>query len=279
MVVTRNIEAARCAVAERCGVPVDVRIRRVPFLLEPEYPDDPEFVEVHLDRMTRRLGKRVGAAGKSKWAELDAKERGDLLEVIKSRKNCGANAHNLALHERGELVGINFTTRQDEMIAETVEHRLNTSTVPSHRLVRWASRFGRSEEVFAIVNRKHFEEGATLNDRKMLSEAAAEAGLDRIAALEYLASDEDLQAVRDEAEHARMMMQKVGAGCAIPYAIVGDQKSSRVQGAQEPEVFAEIFAGIVDPDGALARKLAEGRPRPAHTAEESVPLTLVAAVC
>ena len=89
----------------------------------------------------------------------------------------------------------------------------------------------RFKELVEVVNRKHFEEGATLNNRKMLSEAAAEAGLDRIAALEYLASDEDLQAVRDEAEHSRMMMQKVGAGCAIPYAIVGDQKSSRVQGA------------------------------------------------
>lgn len=235
MVVTRQIKRGAQLASSTVGAPVHVHIRRVPYLLEPGYPEDTTFVETHQDRITRKFAATVGAKGKRTWDELDAKQREDLLAFLQTRKNCGDNNANLSLEERGKQVDISF-----------LRNRINTSTVASHRLVRWASRAGaeKSEAVFAAVNSKHFEHGRRLNDHGMLAEAAADAGLSKEAALKYLSSDEDAQAVRDEAAHARMRMLKTVQTDAIPF-VMFEEGGGTVQGAQSADVFANILEDII----------------------------------
>jgi predicted DsbA family dithiol-disulfide isomerase len=271
MVVTRQIERGAQIAAVSVGAPVHVRIRRVPYLLEPDYPDDVDFVESHQDRLARKFALEVGATGKHTWAELDATQRNELLQFVRRRKNCGGDADDitlgavtpeqtvltttpkkaddgpLSLEERGKQVGISFLCKDDDVAeGERVHRRANTSTVASHRLVRWASRQceGKSEAVFAAVNSKHFEEGRRLNDYSMLAEAAADAGLDPEAALEYLASDEDVIVVREEAAHARKVMKTSSLGCAIPL-VVFEGNGGAMVGAQSPEVFARKFGQMI----------------------------------
>lgn len=269
MIVTRQIERAAWLAQERCGVPVDVTIRRVPYLLEPGYGDDEAFEEAHVDRLARKFAKGVGAAdSKTTWAALSAEERVALQQFVAQRKNCGANPAHVDLDARGKGVGITFTTRRDDLVdGMWVHDRVNTSSVASHRLVRWGAQFGKSEELFAVINRKHFVEGCRLNDRAMLALAAAEVGLSSEDAAEYLTADREgrlhgasVKEVREEAEHARKMMKRSGAGCAIPYAVI--EGGHAVQGAESAEVFEQVFSQLVDPDGSLRRAVEEAGEAP-----------------
>ena len=92
MVVTRQIARGAQLASSTIGAPVHVHIRRVPYLLEPGYPDHWTFVETHQDRIARKFAATIGAKGKRTWNELDAKQRDDLLAFLQTRKNCGDNA-------------------------------------------------------------------------------------------------------------------------------------------------------------------------------------------
>ena len=50
MVVTRQIERGAQLASNSSGVPLHVHIRRIPYLLEPDYPEDANFVESHLEQ-------------------------------------------------------------------------------------------------------------------------------------------------------------------------------------------------------------------------------------
>jgi predicted DsbA family dithiol-disulfide isomerase len=195
MIVTRQLRLGAERASRRLGSSVRLVVRRVAFLLEPGYPhDDPEFVEDHRDRMARKFSAEVGAKGKSRWEDLTPEQREALLRFIRGRKNCGQNAADRSLTAWGEDVGIAFREKacparcpaadapRDR--GDREQDRLNTSSVHSHRLVKWAARHGgpdKCEEVFEIINRRHFEDGYKLNDHEMLADTAAEAGLDRDA--------------------------------------------------------------------------------------------------
>ena len=71
--------------------------------------------------------------------------------------------------------------------------RLASSTMQSHRLVQWVTKnYGctASEALYNDLNKRHFEDGQKLNDRKMLIEAASKAGVDPAVAEAFLASGE-----------------------------------------------------------------------------------------
>jgi len=146
---------------ERCrDLPHAFAVHRVPFFLEPSYLDEPEdFRESHTDRMVRKFGS------------LEAFER------FKA-------SHGLV--PRAGEVGLGWTE-------EALGARVQSATLRSQRLVQWAAHrhsLAAAEALYAGLSRRHFTEGAALNDTSVLADVAVEAGLERQSALAFLASEE-----------------------------------------------------------------------------------------
>jgi predicted DsbA family dithiol-disulfide isomerase len=120
--------------------------------------------------MVRKFGPQPWNGTDSKFSDLEPRDREAVLDFLKRHD----------LKGRGGKVGIEFHPA-----------RMGSSTLLSHRVVRWASRQDKSEELYAALNHQHFILGKKLNDRDMLAEACESVGLDKLKALEYMATKED----------------------------------------------------------------------------------------
>ncbi|MGG7567941.1 DsbA family oxidoreductase [Rhodovulum sp. DZ06] len=114
------------------------------------------------------------------------------------------------------------------------------NTLDAHRLIRWA----RVEEVQGKVVdelfRRNFEDGEDISDPAVLCAAAAAAEMDADLVATLLASDADLQEVRDEDAQAR----EIGVR-RVPTFIVNEQYA--LQGAQPPEIWAKAIEELSGP--------------------------------
>ena len=104
----------------------------------------------------------------------------------------------------------------------------------SHRLIRFAGREGRQQEVVEKLFRAYFLEGRDIGDPDTLTTIAETAGLDADQTRGYLASDIDLEMVREEDSHAR------SAGIQGVPTFIWDQKYV-LSGAHPPEVLFQLF--------------------------------------
>ncbi len=108
------------------------------------------------------------------------------------------------------------------------------NTVQSHRLVRFAERYGRQDAMVEALFRAYFLDGEDIGDNEALARTAAVCGLDGVAAMAFLESDEERDAVLSEDMRARRM----GIN-AVPCYIVNGAYA--LSGAQEPEAFYPLF--------------------------------------
>ena len=108
------------------------------------------------------------------------------------------------------------------------------NTVQSHRLLRFAERFGRQDTMMETLFRAYFLDGEDIGDIETLARVAAVCGLDGLAAMAFLEGDEELDAVLSEDMRARRM----GIN-AVPCYIVNGAYA--LSGAQEPEAFYPLF--------------------------------------
>jgi predicted DsbA family dithiol-disulfide isomerase len=108
------------------------------------------------------------------------------------------------------------------------------STLQSHRLIRFAGGQDRQNETLEALFRAYFLDGRDIGDRAELAEVAADAGLDRDEAADYLAGDEDAEAVLAEDAMAR----RAGIN-GVPCFIFNGRFA--LSGAQEPEAFFQLF--------------------------------------
>ena len=125
----------------------------------------------------------------------------------------------------GRQVGIPFAYEKMEV---------QPNTLNAHRLMVFADRSGKQDELAEALFRAHFTEGANLADRETLAGVAARAGLDREAVAAYLASDEDRAMIRQADVEARNM----GIG-GVPFFIFN--RKVGVSGAQDPEALLEAM--------------------------------------
>ncbi len=109
------------------------------------------------------------------------------------------------------------------------------STLDSHRLVHYAESRGRQQDVVEHLFKAYFENGADVGSKETLADIASEAGLDRDEVLAYLESDTDVELIRTRDQRARAM----GVN-GVPCFIVNDKYA--ISGAQDPEVFQQVFA-------------------------------------
>lgn len=155
--------------SEPLAEPMQFSVVRVPFFLQPDYPEDEAFQETHFQRMHKKWG------GPAAYEKIRRSHR---------------------LDERGAEVGIRFNTE-----------RIVSNTLASHRLVQWVSRtrgLEDSERLYDHLNRLHFIEGKSLNDAKLLSEAAEAVGVDRADAVEFLSGGTGVDTIKKvvDAVHA-----------------------------------------------------------------------------
>ncbi len=162
-----------------------------------------------------QLNPDMPAQGMERRAYLDAK--------FGSPERAGRQQG--VIDQTGREQGINF---RFDLIRRT------PNTIHSHRLIRFSAARGRQDAVVEALFRAYLTEGRDIGDVKVLGAIAAEAGLDRKAAIGYLESDEDRRLISEEDQRVR------GLGVNGVPCFVVDGKYA-VSGAQPPEVFHQIF--------------------------------------
>ena len=117
----------------------------------------------------------------------------------------GGNQEDMArLKLRGARTGVHFSF--DGAV---------TNTRDSLRLVMWAQKWGRNEELMTALGWRHFGEDLEMGDRDVLLAACDEAGLDRAAASAVLDSDD----FGDEVERSHVCYTQWRKEQGIPVAV------------------------------------------------------------
>jgi len=117
------------------------------------------------------------------------------------------------------------------------------STLDAHRLIRYADRFGRQDEIVEALFQAYFTQGMNIGDPATLVAVAAAIGMDGAAVDAFLSSDEELETIKAEDAFAR----QIGIQ-GVPCFII-DRKYA-ISGAQSPETFVEAFQRVREEAGA-----------------------------
>ena len=112
--------------------------------------------------------------------------------------------------------------------------QVRASTRDAHRLMLLATHEGVADALGEALFRAHFAEGRNIADHAVLADVGESAGLAHQVVLDFLASD----AGKEEVEAEITQAQSLGIR-AVPTFVFDGQLA--VQGAQPPELFAEIF--------------------------------------
>lgn len=112
--------------------------------------------------------------------------------------------------------------------------RRTPNTLLAHRLIAFARREKRQDEVVEALFRGYFTAGADIGRIDTLVEVAEPVGLEPDRVRAYLESDEDLASIKAEDQFAR----QIGIQ-GVPCFII-DRKYA-LSGAQPPEAFLEVF--------------------------------------
>ena len=115
---------------------------------------------------------------------------------------------------------------------EAIERTPNT--LDSHRLVRWATDYGKQTALVEALFQAYFLRGEDIGAKAVLLEAAAAAGLDQPAAERFLESDDLLTEVSEEDRQARAL----GID-GVPCFIFNGRHA--LAGAQPPKALAEML--------------------------------------
>ena len=138
----------------------------------------------------------------------------------------------------GKQVGIDFAF--DDI-------KVQPNTVNAHRLMHYAGKHGRADEVAEVLFRAYFVEGANLTDLDVLADIGARGGLERKALAAYLASAAD----RDTILQGDIEARQAGIG-GVPYFIFN--RRIAVSGAHEPEALLQaMMEALKDPADTAGR--------------------------
>jgi predicted DsbA family dithiol-disulfide isomerase len=112
--------------------------------------------------------------------------------------------------------------------------RRTPSSLDAHRLVRWASGFGRATEVVEALFSAHFTDGRDIGNPGELAAIAWACGLDGLAAQNFLLTDAEVDAVHAE----NLRAHRLGIN-GVPCFVIGGRHA--IAGAQEPEVIERLL--------------------------------------
>jgi predicted DsbA family dithiol-disulfide isomerase len=106
--------------------------------------------------------------------------------------------------------------------------------VPSHRLVRYLSRFGQATEIVEAIFKAYFVDGLDIGDLDLLAALAGGLGFDEAEILAYLESDEDMADIYGENARAH----RLGINGVPSYLF---DETFALSGAQESDVFLRLI--------------------------------------
>ena len=130
----------------------------------------------------------------------------------------------------GKKAGIDF----EKSYVKTTHLR---PTIRSHRLIEYAKRQGKQDEMVEELFRIYFEEGKHLNSIEHLTESAKKVGLEGNVE-EYLKSDQDEKEVFEEA--AKMKSHAQGVPTFL-FSMPEKNLFFTFSGGQPPEAFKKVF--------------------------------------
>jgi predicted DsbA family dithiol-disulfide isomerase len=105
------------------------------------------------------------------------------------------------------------------------------NTIDCHRLILWADKSGNAARMKQRLMDLYFTEGGDLTSNDVLAQAAADVGLDRAEISRLLATEQDIDAVTQQAQAA-----KESGIDGVPCFIFGGVFA--VSGAQSPDYLA-----------------------------------------
>jgi predicted DsbA family dithiol-disulfide isomerase len=112
--------------------------------------------------------------------------------------------------------------------------RRTPSSVDAHRLVRWATSYGRGADMVEALFSAHFTDGRDIGDTQVLTAVAMACGLDGAETLRFLHSEAEVDAVHSE----NLRAHRLGIN-GVPCFVVGGRHA--IAGAQEPEVIERLL--------------------------------------
>jgi predicted DsbA family dithiol-disulfide isomerase len=111
------------------------------------------------------------------------------------------------------------------------------NTLNAHRLIHWAGIEERQSMVVSAMFRAYFKEGRDIGDCEVLADIADECSMDAALGQRLLATDEDLDGIREKDASFR----KMGVS-SVPTFIIAGQHA--VPGAQSVDVWKNIITDI-----------------------------------
>jgi len=131
------------------------------------------------------------------------------------------------LEMTGESVGIHF-----------LRDRKLYPTMDSHRLVEFAKRHGKQDEMIEALFHNYFEEGKNISDHSVLLDLAQSVSLPREQVREYLESSEDKEKVMKDYRNAVQNLRVRG----VPHFVISNgNRKLALSGGQPPEYFVDAF--------------------------------------
>ncbi len=112
--------------------------------------------------------------------------------------------------------------------------RRTPSSVDAHRLVRYATRYGRADEMVEALFAAHFTEGYDIGDHDVLASIAGAFGIDPAATRRFLMSDDETEAVHAD----NLRAHRLGINGVPCFVLDGNHA---IAGAQEPEVIERLL--------------------------------------
>lgn len=167
------------------------------------------------------LNPQMGAAGENLREHLAAKY-GTTPE--------GSRKERARLTEMGAALGFTFDYADDMRMV---------NTFLAHQLIDWANDHGRGHDTKLALFRAFFSRREDLNDVNVLSNVAAEIGLDRNAATAMLETGEKAELVR------RNELFWTSRGVSGVPAMIFDRQQF-VSGAQGEETYARILRHVAE---------------------------------
>ncbi len=155
-------------------------------------------------------------------------------------------ADNLArIHQNLEALG-----REVGIAYDFAAIKVGPNTLDAHRLIHWAGieDISLQDRVVTALFKANFEQGRNLGDQAVLTEIAAQAGMDAKVVSALLASNADVDTVKDEVEAAHGM-----GVTGVPFFIVDGKYG--IGGAQTPDVLADALRQIAAEKSAEQAKL------------------------
>jgi len=112
--------------------------------------------------------------------------------------------------------------------------RRTPSSIDAHRLVRYAARFGRADEMVEALFSAHFTDGRDIGDHAVLLSIAQACGLDLAASKRFLSGDAEADAVHAD----NLRAHRLGIN-GVPCFVIAGRHA--IAGAQEPEVIERLL--------------------------------------